>query len=181
MLDSHWPLRNSNHSYPRIYFPRLYLSVSRYQSLVWHQRWIVFALSFLLLPWRRLWGLSISLTRNRVSIPSSVHIRRCFDFLNEVNLVAQRRIKSISVRDFWYFYIHIRFTFFCDAIQLQYTDTKSYDSHKVLADIFLVFSSLKIVSHLKRRKASLTRDDLFSRFVEFIPLFSPNAMTWPFF
>ena len=38
---------------------------------------------------------------------------------------------------------------FCDVVQLQYVGTKSYDSHKMLADISLDLSSLKMVSHHK--------------------------------
>ena len=37
-----------------------------------------------------------------------------------------------------------------------------------------------MVSHHKEMTTSLTPDDLFSRFAEFIPLLSPNAMTWSF-
>ena len=33
---------------------------------------------------------------------------------------------------------------------------------------------------LRNKKISLTPDDLFSRFTEYLPLLSPNAMTWSF-
>jgi len=69
---------------------------------------------------------------------------------------------------------------FCDAVQLQYVGTKSFDSNKMLADISLALSSLKMVSNHQGRTISLTPDDLFSHFAEFLPLLSPNAMTWSF-
>ena len=34
---------------------------------------------------------------------------------------------------------------------------------------------------LRNKKISLTPDDLFSRFTEYFPLLSVNAMTWSFF
>ena len=56
---------------------------------------------------------------------------------------------------------------FWNAVQLQYIGAKSYEFHKILADISLALSSLKIISQLRKRAVSLTPDDLFSRFVEF--------------
>ena len=50
----------------------------------------------------------------------------------------------------------------------------------MLANISLALSSLKKVSQLRRRIILLTSDDLFSRFVEFIPLLSPSALAWYF-
>ena len=50
----------------------------------------------------------------------------------------------------------------------------------MLANISLALSSLKKVSQLRRRIISLTSDDLFSRFVEFIPLLSPSVLAWYF-
>ena len=69
---------------------------------------------------------------------------------------------------------------FCDVVHLQYVGMAFYDSHKMLADIFLALFSFKIVSQLRRRTISLTLDDLFSCFVRFLPLFSPNTLTWSF-
>ena len=69
---------------------------------------------------------------------------------------------------------------FCDTVQLQYIGTKSYDSHKILTNITLALSFLKMVSHHKGRTASLIPDDLLNRFVEFLPLLSPSTVTWSF-
>ena len=51
----------------------------------------------------------------------------------------------------------------------------------MLADISLALSKLKMTYILRNKKISLTPDDLFSRFTEYLPLLSPNAMTWSFF
>ena len=61
---------------------------------------------------------------------------------------------------------------FCDAVQLQYVGTTSYDSHKTLPDISLALSSFKIVSKLRGRTISRLPNNLFSRFIEspFLPL-----------
>ena len=48
----------------------------------------------------------------------------------------------------------------------------------MLVDIYLVLYKLKIVYNYRRRKNSLIPDNLLRHFIEFIPLFSPNAMSW---
>ena len=74
----------------------------------------------------------------------------------------------------------IRLHIFCDSIQLRYVGTENYDSQKMLADISLTLSKLKMTYILRNKKISLTPDDFFSRFTEYLPLLSPNAMTWSF-
>ena len=66
---------------------------------------------------------------------------------------------------------------FCDSVQLQYVGTETYDSQKMLADISLALSSLKMISTHKGKIVVLTPDDLYSRYIEFLPLLAPNAMT----
>ena len=50
----------------------------------------------------------------------------------------------------------------------------------MLADISLALSKLRIVYSVHRKRISLTPDDLFSHFTTFLPLLSPNAMSWSF-
>ena len=65
---------------------------------------------------------------------------------------------------------------FCEVAHLQYVGMAFYDSNKMLADIFLALFSFMMISQLRRRTVSLTPDDLFSRFVRFLSLFSPNTL-----
>ena len=50
----------------------------------------------------------------------------------------------------------------------------------MLADISLALSTLKIVYTVRGKNISLTLDDLFNHFTSFLPLLSPNAMSWSF-
>ena len=75
------------------------------------------------------------------------------------------------------FYNLCRLNIFCDSIQLKYVGTDVYDSQKMLADIYLALSALKMVYTVRCKKISLTPDDLFSRFTSFLPLFLPNTMS----
>ena len=101
--------------------------------------------------------------------------------------ISKRGKKSCATEDTDYLVAGLRTSIqscqlhiFCDTVQLQYIGIKSYDSDKILADIFLALSSLMMISHHTEGSISLTPDDLFSRFAEFIPLLSPNATTWSF-
>jgi len=69
---------------------------------------------------------------------------------------------------------------FCDPVQLHYIGTSTHDSQKILADISLALSSLKIISYHGGRNIPFTPDDLFSRYTKFLPLLSPNIITWSF-
>ena len=85
---------------------------------------------------------------------------------------------ATKLLEFCNFYqLHI----FCDSVQLQYIGTDSYDSQKMLTDISLVLTSLKIISNHKGKVIVLTPDDLYSRYIEFLPLLVPNTMTWSLF
>ena len=48
----------------------------------------------------------------------------------------------------------------------------------MLADISLALRSLKMISNHKGKVIFLTSDELYSRYIEFLPLLAPNAMTW---
>ena len=50
----------------------------------------------------------------------------------------------------------------------------------MIADISLALSKLTIVYFVRGNVFSLTPDDLFSNFTVFLPLLSPNAMSWSF-
>ena len=50
----------------------------------------------------------------------------------------------------------------------------------MLADISLVLSKLRMVYSVRGIRISLKPDDLFSHFTVFLPLLSPNAMSWSF-
>ena len=48
----------------------------------------------------------------------------------------------------------------------------------MLVDIYLVLYKLKIVYNYRKKKISLIPDNLLRHFTEFLPLLSPNAMSW---
>ena len=56
-----------------------------------------------------------------------------------------------------------RLHIFCDSFQLKNVFTASYDSQKMLVDISLVLSNLKMVYNHREWTISLTPDDLLSR------------------
>ena len=62
---------------------------------------------------------------------------------------------------------------FCDIIQLQYVGTTTYDTHRMLYDVFLVLSGLKLVSKVKVKIVSLIPDIIYHRFIEFLLLLAP--------
>ena len=74
----------------------------------------------------------------------------------------------------------VRLHIFCDSVPLKYVGTEDYDWQKILVDISLALSKLKMTYISRNKIISLTPDDLFSRFTEYLPLLSPNAMTWSF-
>ena len=84
---------------------------------------------------------------------------------------------ATKLLEFCNFYqLHI----FCDSVQLQYIGTDSYDSQTMLADISLTLTSLKTVSNYKGKVIVLMPDDLYSRYIEFLSLLAPDAITWSF-
>ena len=79
------------------------------------------------------------------------------------------------MNEFCKFYrLHI----FCDSVQLKCVGTDVYDSQKMLADISLALSKLKMVYSVRRKNIFLTSDDLFSNFTAFLSLIFLNAMSW---
>ena len=51
---------------------------------------------------------------------------------------------------------------------------------EILTDISLALTPLKAISNHKGKVVVLTQDDLYSCYIEFLPLLAPNAMTWSF-
>ena len=105
--------------------------------------------------------------------------KRYFTFCNGNIIVAKQKILNM-----------FQINFVClSTLSVEYLSqrrqviiciTASYDSHEILTDIPLVLSSLEIVSQLQRSTFSLTPNDLFSHFFKYLPLLSPNALTWSF-
>ena len=58
-----------------------------------------------------------------------------------------------------FYQLHI----FCDSVQLQYVGTDTYGSQKMLAEISLALTSLKMISNHTGKVVVLTPDDLYSR------------------
>ena len=58
------------------------------------------------------------------------------------NRCVTENIEYLSVKLFAFYRLY-QFYIFYDAVQLQYVGTKSYESHKILADIFIALTSLK--------------------------------------
>ena len=73
-----------------------------------------------------------------------------------------------------------RLHIFCGSIQLKYVGTDVYDFQKMRADIYLAISKLKMIYTVCGKNIYLTPGDLFSNFTSFLPLLSPNSMTWSF-
>ena len=69
---------------------------------------------------------------------------------------------------------------FYNSVQLKHVGISSYDLQNMLADISRTLSNLKMVYKYRGKKILPTPGDLFSRYTEFVPLLSPNALTWSF-
>ena len=65
----------------------------------------------------------------------------------------------------------------CNIVELQYVGTDTYDTHRMLHDIYLAFLGLKVVSKVNEKNISLTLDDLYKNVIEFLFILSPNATT----
>ena len=69
---------------------------------------------------------------------------------------------------------------FCSIIELQFVGTKTYDTHRMMHDIYLALSGLKLNFVRNKKIVSITPDTLYQRFIEFSPLLPPNATAWSF-
>ena len=68
---------------------------------------------------------------------------------------------------------------FCDSIQLKYVGTGIY-SQKILSNISFALSKLKMIYTVRGNFITLTSYDLFGSLNAFLPLLSPNVMSWLF-
>ena len=84
-------------------------------------------------------------------------------------------------------YLRTKLTEFCDIYQLhplwnivplQYLDIDSYTTYRILNDIYLALSGLKLVSKVNEKLVSVTTDTLYTHFIEFLPVFPPDATNW---
>ena len=69
---------------------------------------------------------------------------------------------------------------FCSIIELQFVGMKKYDTHRMIHDIYLALSGLKLNFMHGKKKISITPDTLYQRFIEFSPLLLPNTTAWSF-
>jgi len=66
---------------------------------------------------------------------------------------------------------------FCSIVNLQFVGTEDYDTHRMMHDIYLALSELKLVYKSQGKLVTLTPDTLYQQFIEFSPLLNPNATT----
>ena len=71
------------------------------------------------------------------------------------------------------FHLHL----FCDIVQLQYVETTTYDSNQMMSDISLTLSNLKLEYRFKSNLITLTPDDLYRRYIEYLLLLPSHTMT----
>ena len=74
------------------------------------------------------------------------------------------------------FHLHL----FCDIVQLQYVETTTYDSNQMMSDISLTLSNLKLEYRFNSNLITLTPDDLYRRYIEYLLLLPSHTMTWYF-
>ena len=69
---------------------------------------------------------------------------------------------------------------FCSIVKLQFVGTEDYDTHRMMHNIYLALSELKLLYKSQGKLVTLTPDTLYQQFIEFSPLLPPNATTWSF-
>ena len=69
---------------------------------------------------------------------------------------------------------------FCSIIEIQFVGTKNYDTHRMMHDIYLALSGLKLVFKHNGKRISLTPDMLYQRLIKFSFLLPANATAWSF-
>ena len=63
---------------------------------------------------------------------------------------------------------------FCDIVKLQYIGAKTYDTYRLLYDMCLALSDLKLVYKVDKKTISLTPDTLYQRLLNSRPFFPPT-------
>ena len=69
---------------------------------------------------------------------------------------------------------------FCDIIQLQYVGTATYDSKQMMLNISLSLQNLKLEFSFIANVITLTPDDLYQRYIQYLYLLLSDVMTWLF-
>ena len=69
---------------------------------------------------------------------------------------------------------------FCSIIKLRFIGTETCDTYRMMHDIYLALSELKLVYESHGKLVTLTADTLYQQFIEFSPLLPPNATAWSF-
>lgn len=99
--------------------------------------------------------------------------------------LTRRAVNSCTSEDTDY--LRTKLTDVCDIYQLhplwnivplQYLDIDSYITYRILNDIYLALSGLKLVSKVNGTLVSLTIGTLYSYSIEFLPLLSFDATNW---
>ena len=112
-----------------------------------------------------------------VSVQYSMLIQLCFVLLLGIEDNALLRTPSTSKFEVLKLGNLFRFRIFCYSVQLKYAGTAMYDSQKIPVDIFLAPSKLKKVYTHRGWVIFFTPNVWFSRFTEFLPLFTQNYNT----
>ena len=68
----------------------------------------------------------------------------------------------------------------CSIIELQFVGTKTYDTHRMMHDIYLALSELKLVFRTHGSLVSLASDALYQSNIELPPLLPPDTTAWSF-
>jgi len=108
--------------------------------------------------------------------------------LNPVMLrVSKRVVDTCAIEDTEYLATKLgnycdtcQLHLFYDIVKLQFVGTTVYDTHRMMHNIYLALSSLKLESRVNGKTITLTPDSLYQRFIEFTPLLYPNATSWLF-
>ena len=94
--------------------------------------------------------------------------------------VSKRDVGTCAIKDTEYLATRLakycdlcQLHLFCSIIDLQFVGTKTYDTYRLMHDIYLALSGLKLNFVHNKRMVSLAPDTLYQRFIEFSPLLPP--------
>ena len=72
-----------------------------------------------------------------------------------------------------------RLHIFCDIVQLQYVGTATYDSNQIMSNISFTLSYVKL-EYCFKGLITLTADDLYRFYIQYLPLLLSDDMTRTF-
>ena len=164
------------HQVLRTYFELCNLQILflRHQQWIWlrHQKWIWSALLLLLAVLTL--GLSTFFMTSNIFSPNPVLLiisGRSSRAIKDSEIFRSKILDFCSLS-----YLHI----ICVIVQLQCVGTKTYDSNQMMSNIPLSLSNLKLEFLFKGNVISFTPDDLYRRYIQYLPLLPSDAMTWSF-